>query len=175
MTTKSHQELVRDFMILMEQISPNNHNVDVTNLTPEDVNVAKLRLSLIVEELDEMFEAFLIENTYTQTFSPLFNMIQSFIRSLEKDSFSIDRVAVTDSITDQDYINSGTGVWLNLPLEKSFQAVHTNNLTKVDPITGKVLKRADGKVIKPDSYVPVDLHTVVEQHDKGDNYVYIPS
>ena len=87
---------------------------------------------------------------------------------LEKDDLEIDRVGVTDSITDQDYINSGTGVWLNLPLEKSFQAVHENNLTKVDPITGKVLKRADGKVIKPASYIPVDLHSVVESHDRGE-------
>ena len=52
--------------------------------------------------------------------------------------------------------------------EKSFQAVHENNLTKVDPITGKVLKRADGKVIKPASYIPVDLHSVVESHDRGE-------
>lgn len=166
--TKNHQELVRDFMIIMEQFNPEDPNVDVTNLTEEDVDTAKLRLNLIVEELDEMFEAFLTSAKYKYTFSPLFSTIQSYIASLQKDDFEIDRVGVTDSITDQDYINSGTGVWLNLPLEKSFHAVHENNLTKVDPITGKVLKRADGKVIKPASYVSVDLHSVVEAHDRGE-------
>lgn len=155
-------------MIIMEQLDPSSPNVDVTNLSEEDVAIAKLRLNLIVEELDEMFEAFLTSDKYKYTFSPLFSTIQSYIAALQKDDLDIDRVGVTDSITDQDYINSGTGVWLNLPLEKSFQAVHTNNLTKVDPITGKVLKRADGKVIKPVSYVPVDLHSVLEAHDKGE-------
>ena len=151
----------------MEQHKPGNSKVDVNNLTDEDVNVAKLRLNLIVEELDEMFEAFLTVPSYTRTFAPLFSTIQSYIKNLDSSHFDIDRVEVTDSIIDQDYINSGTGVWLDLPLEKSFQAVHENNLTKVDPITNKVLKRADGKVIKPDSYVPVDLRTIVELHDQG--------
>ena len=166
--TKTHQELVQDFMIVMEQIKPGSPKVDVTNLTEDDIQVAKLRLNLIVEELDEMFEAFLSPSKYAHTFSPLFSTIQSYIALLENDDFQIDRVGVTDSIIDQDYINSGTGVWLDLPLEKAFQAVHENNLTKVDPITGKVLKRADGKVIKPSSYVSVDLHSVVDSHDKGE-------
>lgn len=166
--TKTHQDLVKEFMLIMEQVHPDSPKVDVTNLTEEDVAVAKLRLNLIVEELDEMFEAFLNSEKYKITFAPFFSTIQSYVAALSAPDFDIDRVEVMDSITDQDYINSGTGVWLDLPLEKSFQAVHTNNLTKVDPITGKVIKRPDGKVIKPVSYVPVDLRTVLESHDKGD-------
>ena len=85
--TKNHQELVRDFMVIMEQFNPSNPNVDVTNLTEEDVDTAKLRLNLIVEELDEMFEAFLTSAKYKYTFSPLFSTIQSYIAHLEKDDF----------------------------------------------------------------------------------------
>ena len=51
-------------MVIMEQFNPSNPNVDVTNLTEEDVDTAKLRLNLIVEELDEMFEA--LDNVTTE-------------------------------------------------------------------------------------------------------------
>lgn len=162
--TKSHQDSVRDFMEAVGQYDPKAPKVDVQNLTESDVKVAQLRLKLIVEELDEMFEAFLSTSAYSQ-YSPLFKSISSMIELLEKDDLDIDRVEVTDAIVDQDYINSGTGVWLDLPLEEAFKAVHANNLTKLDPITGKVNRREDGKIIKPIGYVPVDLKVVVDAHD----------
>lgn len=162
---KSHQDLVEDFMIIMEQHSKDAPKVDVTQLTVDDVKVAKLRLKLIVEELSEMFDAFLSKNSFESKVAPLFSTVQSVIESLNSDEFEINRTEVLDAIVDQDYINSGTGVWLNLPLEEAFQEVHTNNLTKVDPITKKVIKRPDGKVVKPASYVPVDLSEVLQRHD----------
>lgn len=161
MSNLSHQQLVQDFMVLMEQWSPSDPKVNVSSLSDKDTSVAKLRLKLITEELSELFEAFLSQNMYSNVFAPLFNIIQSKVGNLETKDFEIDKVAAADAITDQDYINSGTGVWLGLPLEACFKAVHENNLTKVDPVTGKVIKRPDGKVIKPDTYVPVDLTPIV--------------
>lgn len=165
MTVKSHQDLVKDFMLLVGQYNPADAKVDVSNLSDKDVKVAQLRLNLIVEELSEMFAAFTTKEVYQYKFSPIFNSVQAIIASLQKADFDIDRKEVLDAIVDQDYINSGTGVWLDLPLEQGFQEVHSNNLTKVDPITGKVEKRADGKIIKPSTYVPVDLSSVLEYHD----------
>lgn len=162
---KSHKDLVADFMVLMEQWSPEAPKVDVSNLSELDVKNSRLRLKLILEELEEMFEAFLENETYKVVFAPLFGILQHNIDKLEKESLDIDRLAVLDAIVDQDYINSGTSVWLNLPQEEAFQAVHSNNLTKVDPITGKVIKRADGKILKSPSYVPVDLQPILDSHD----------
>jgi len=41
-------------------------------------------------------------------------------------------------------------------LEEAFRIVHRNNMSKVQP-DGTVKRREDGKVLKPDNYVPVDL------------------
>lgn len=164
MSIKTHQQLVHDFMLLVEQI-PEDHKLDVTKLSSSDVQFAKLRLKLITEELSEMFEAFLSEKAFEGNFVSLFQNIQQIIDTLSKEDFNLDRKEILDAIVDQDYINSGTGVWLDLPLEEGFQAVHENNLTKVDPITGKVIKREDGKILKPASYVSVDLQKVLDEHD----------
>lgn len=162
---KNHKELVADFMTIMEQWSPEAPKVDVNNLTELDIKNARLRLKLILEELEEMFEAFLEKDTYKVVFAPLFGIIQYNIDKLEKQSLDIDRLAVLDAIVDQDYINSGTSVWLNLPQEEAFQAVHANNLTKVDPITGKVIRREDGKILKPSTYKSVDLQPILADND----------
>lgn len=151
-------------MLLVDQI-PEDHKLDVTQLSPSNVQFAKLRLKLITEELSEMFEAFLSEKAFEGNFVSLFQNIQQIVDTLKVEDFSLDRKEILDAIVDQDYINSGTGVWLDLPLEEGFQAVHANNLTKVDPITGKVIKREDGKILKPSTYVSVDLQKVLDIHD----------
>jgi predicted HAD superfamily Cof-like phosphohydrolase len=32
-----------------------------------------------------------------------------------------------------------------------------SNMAKVDPVTGKVIKRADGKILKPEGWTPPQL------------------
>lgn len=39
--------------------------------------------------------------------------------------------------------------------------VTRSNLAKIDPVTGKVLKREDGKVMKPEGWTPPDLKQFV--------------
>lgn len=44
-----------------------------------------------------------------------------------------------------------------LPLDVMYHAIHIANMKKVDPETGKVIKRADGKVLKPKDWKPAEL------------------
>ena len=44
-----------------------------------------------------------------------------------------------------------------------FDEVARSNMSKVDKGTGKLLKRADGKVLKPDTYSPPDLTPFVRK------------
>lgn len=44
-----------------------------------------------------------------------------------------------------------------IPLLAAFDAVHASNMTKVDPETGRVLYREDGKVLKGANFQPADL------------------
>ena len=37
--------------------------------------------------------------------------------------------------------------------------MHQDNLSKIDPVTKKVVKRVDGKILKHESYQPLNLKT----------------
>lgn len=55
----------------------------------------------------------------------------------------------------------GYGIASGYDLEGAFREVYRSNMTKVDPSTGKVIKREDGKVIKPPSYQPANMEPYV--------------
>lgn len=56
---------------------------------------------------------------------------------------------------DLQYVVSQAAVYFNIPSEPSFNRVHNNNMTKV--VNGRVRYREDGKILKPDNYVPADM------------------
>lgn len=68
-----------------------------------------------------------------------------------------------DAITDILYVLLGTAHAYGLgdKLEAAFNEVHRSNMTKVMP-DGKVLKREDGKILKPDTYEKPNLQKVFE-------------
>jgi len=68
-----------------------------------------------------------------------------------------------DAITDILYVLLGTAHAYGLgdKLQAAFNEVHRSNMIKVMP-DGKVLKREDGKIIKPDTYEPPNLQKVFE-------------
>lgn len=68
-----------------------------------------------------------------------------------------------DAITDILYVLLGTAHAYGLgdKVEAAFNEVHRSNMTKVMP-DGKVMKRDDGKIIKPDTYEPPNLKKVLE-------------
>lgn len=67
---------------------------------------------------------------------------------------------LADSLVDMVYIILGTAHAYGFDFDELFAAVHENNLTKIDPETGLVLKE-NGKVQKPVGYVPVDLRSLI--------------
>jgi predicted HAD superfamily Cof-like phosphohydrolase len=42
-------------------------------------------------------------------------------------------------------------------VDEAWAEVARSNLAKIDPTTGKVTKRADGKVLKPEGWTPPNL------------------
>lgn len=69
-------------------------------------------------------------------------------------------VELADSLVDMVYIIIGTAHSYGLDFDALWEEIHGNNLTKIDPETGLVLKK-NGKVQKPEGYVPVDLRSVI--------------
>ena len=98
---------------------------------PED-SVQKLRLDLIEEELDEL--QYGIDNQ--------------------------DMIELADALTDLLYVVYGAGHAFGIDLDECFKEVHQSNLSKLGP-DFRPIKREDGKVLKPDTYFPPDLKTVL--------------
>ena len=88
----------------------------------------KLRLELIAEELEEMWEA--IEDK--------------------------DLVAVADALTDILYVTYGAGHAFGIDLDKCFAEVQRSNMSKLGE-DGKPIYREDGKVLKGPNYSEPDL------------------
>lgn len=68
-----------------------------------------------------------------------------------------DLLGVAKEIADSIYVLVGMALEFGIPLDKVWDEVHKANMTKIDPMTGKVNKRDDGKVLKPLSYKPPDI------------------
>jgi predicted HAD superfamily Cof-like phosphohydrolase len=79
-----------------------------------------------------------------------------------------DLVEILDSLADQLYILLGTAVkhGLQYKLGEAFDLVHHNNMTKLDA-NGEPILRADGKILKPEGFVPVKLNHLLEEEVKN--------
>lgn len=100
---------------------------------PDDGLIA-LRERLIEEEFDELMDA----------------MLEDDLAQIGKES------------ADLIYVIVGLNLTYGIPLDQIWDAVHASNMAKADPVTGKVLKREDGKVLKGPDWVPPDIEKIIE-------------
>ena len=96
-----------------------------------DKNERKLRMKLLAEEYTELVMA---EN-------------------------NDDLVEIADALADIIYIACGTAVSYGIPLDDVFESVHASNMAKL--VDGKVIRRADGKVQKPEGWQPPDIKRIL--------------
>lgn len=78
-----------------------------------------------------------------------------------------DKVEMADALADLIYIAVGTANVMNIPLDKVWAEVQRSNMAKVDPKTGKVRKREDGKVLKPEGWTPPQIEKVIAEHNQS--------
>lgn len=62
-----------------------------------------------------------------------------------------------DALIDMIVVIIGYGLSCGYDMEGAWNEVMKTNFFKIDPTTGKVTKREDGKVLKPVGWVPPDL------------------
>jgi len=98
-----------------------------------DWNIQELRVSLIEEEFKELLDG------------------------ISRD----DIVEVADALTDLLYVVYGAGHSFGIDLDACFAEVHRSNMTKLGP-DGRAIKREDGKIMKPESYSPPDLESILK-------------
>lgn len=150
--------------------------------TPEILN---LRVSLIEEEVDETIQAmYVLESYYKDISNP--KRAESI-----KEAFA----QVADGIADSIVVLIGTALAYGIPLQKVWDEVHRSNMDKVTEVcpmcnglgrgTGKdrgficdtcngqhrishrkIIKRSDGKILKPDGWRGPDIKSIIEEASK---------
>jgi len=89
---------------------------------------------------------------------------EEFIEYMDGESFN-DLVEVADALADIIYIACGTAVSYGIPLDDVFTEVHRSNMAKL--VDGKVIRREDGKIQKPEGWTAPDIKGVLEKsHQK---------
>ena len=137
------------------------HPVDLTVMPGADQLV--LREKLILEEVnDELLPALIqlrhlqvdgYKETPGEERDPLVDVDDGGREKLRKEHM----VEIADGIVDAIYVLAGCGVTMGIPLGEVWHEVQRSNMAKVDPETGKVRRRDDGKILKPEGWTPPDV------------------
>ncbi len=91
------------------------------------------------------------------------DMLKEEVKELELAFKEGNLVGVLDAFVDIDYVSKGgiNECGLQDVYDEAFVLVHENNLTKIGE-DGKVNKNKDGKVTKPEGFVPVRLDHLIK-------------
>lgn len=120
-----------NFELVEDFMEAMGQEVNAVPSFPEQ-EIQRLRLDLIEEELDELHYA--MDNK--------------------------DMVEIADALGDLLYVVYGAGHAFGIDLDECFKEIHASNMSKLGP-DGKPIKREDGKVLKPDTFFPPDLKSIL--------------
>lgn len=91
------------------------------------------------------------------------NLICEEFTELMKAVEEHDMVEIADACADLKWVIEGLEHTLNLPNQEIWNEVARSNLSKISP-SGKVIKREDGKILKPLGWTPPDIKQVLESN-----------
>lgn len=75
-----------------------------------------------------------------------------------------DEVEIFDALLDIIVVAIGAGISAGYPMQLGWDEVVLSNMRKINPQTGKVDRREDGKILKPANWRAPNLRKVLEQH-----------
>lgn len=90
------------------------------------------------------------------------DLINEEFRELLYAYMARDIVEVADALADLKWVIEGLEHTLQLPQQQIWDEVARSNLSKISD-NGKIIKREDGKVLKPENYSPPNIKKVLEQ------------
>lgn len=85
------------------------------------------------------------------------DLIDEEVGELKQAVNANDRVEQLDALIDILVVTTGALHSLGVNAEGAWKEVMRSNFDKIDPITGQVRKRDDGKVLKPENWEPPRL------------------
>lgn len=86
------------------------------------------------------------------------NLISEEVRELAEAN---DAVEIFDALLDIIVVCIGAGHSAGLPMQAGWEEVVRSNMAKVDPTTGYVRRREDGKILKPEGWTPPALDNLI--------------
>lgn len=92
-----------------------------------------------------------------------FDLIKEEFEELSEAMAAGDTIEVLDAIVDILVVTIGAGHSIGADVEGAWGEVMKTNFAKIDPETGKVRKREDGKVLKPEGWTPPELNSFIKQ------------
>lgn len=98
-----------------------------------------------------------VGNENFRQFELYLHLIQEELGELLEAVDESDNVEVFDALLDIIVVCIGAGHSLGLPMQAGWEEVVRSNMAKVDPTTGFVRKREDGKILKPEGWTPPQL------------------
>ena len=113
----------------------------------------------MVESFHNKFEILVQQaptNLDDQTQRLRVRLIQEEFDELKEAMASGDLAAIAKEMADLLYVTYGTAVSYGIDMEPVFEEVHRSNLSKVGGY-----KREDGKWVKPPTYSPADIASIV--------------
>lgn len=106
-----------------------------------------------------------------QTETGLGEQAKLYLKLIEEEFYELtdafrnkDIVEIADACADLKWVIEGLEHTLNIPQQEVWNEVARSNLGKISA-GGKVLKRLDGKVLKPDGWTPPDIKSILEKHN----------
>jgi len=91
------------------------------------------------------------------------NLIHEEFNELVASSTKVDDL---DALIDILVVTIGAINSLGANAESAWQEVMRTNMAKIDSVTGKVLRREDGKILKPEGWKPPNLEPFIYKEEE---------
>ena len=98
-----------------------------------------------------------VDKMNQKQFNLYLKLIEEEAEELNQGIRNNNRTEVLDALTDILVVTIGAIHSAGFDAEGAWNEVMRTNFAKIDPETGKVRKREDGKVLKPEGWTPPDL------------------
>lgn len=85
------------------------------------------------------------------------DLIKEEMQELQDALDANDHVEQLDAMIDILVVTIGAALSRGWDVESAWHEVMRTNFAKVDPTTGKVIRREDGKILKPEGWKPPEL------------------
>jgi predicted HAD superfamily Cof-like phosphohydrolase len=106
-----------------------------------------------------------VDRGNTDQFNMYLKLIEEEAEELNQAIISKDRVEMLDALTDILVVTIGAIHSMGADGEGAWNEVMRTNFAKIDSATGKVRKRDDGKVLKPEGWQPPELKKYISKEN----------